>query len=680
MALVTNAQGGFTASVLNTLHGPGTGTLVNSVLANASSCASTADAISSDSTNCPAPLLDVGTIPATGTLVSTAVETNGGSISGTGNLTAASCGAVGLVDDLLTGTNPGLLYYGVNLSQPGDPAIAGQTSVDFNGTTGFATTATAQTFATPATFTIAGWFKTAATVADTGTILSFSGEQDPEVTNPAANAYDKYVYIDKANSQLYFMIDKGGTKKYVTVTTALAASTWYFFTASDSAATRGLSLQLDNGTAVAKTQANTADLTGYWTLGYGYGATALKGVPYSDYLNGSLSDVAIFPTVISAAEQTALYGGGTVSQSTYASDVVSDGAGSYWPLNDTGSYIYPDAVPGVTTPATTFPDATGNGNPGTPVGGATAGGSGVWSDGAGASLDGTTGYVETATAVNPQVVSESAWFKTTTSGAIMGMTSVQTNGSPAEWDRMLWVDPAGHVVYGIYPGGFEEVTSPGAYDDGAWHFVVATVGPAGQDLYVDGALVASNAAVTAPQNYVGYWHLGFAYTASWPDAPTSDYLDGSIADAAVFDSQLAAAKVNLMYRVHSQGGEYAATMAMAPTSFWTLGESPSGVCALAETTISEVTSAATICVVPAGAGACPALAATSTLSTLSDSSFALATLGSGGLGTLTTTMQPSGAIPAAAMGVHLTLPLYLALESGSWNASTTYLSESLVLE
>ena len=142
------------------------------------------------------------------------------------------------------------------------------------------------------------------------------------------------------------------------------------------------------------------------------------------------------------------------------------------------------------------------------------------------------------------------------------------------WDRQLWIDPSGHLVFGLYSpnvsGSFSEVTSIATYDNGAWHQVVATYGPAGEDLYVDGGLVASSAAGISGQNYAFYWHLGFAQTTSWPDAPASQYFNGSLAQAALYTSQLTQTQVSALYGAATTSAESTLILADSAVSYWPL--------------------------------------------------------------------------------------------------------------
>ena len=48
------------------------------------------------------------------------------------------------------------------------------------------------------------------------------------------------------------------------------------------------------------------------------------------------------------------------------------------------------------------------------------------------------------------------------------------------------MDPQGRLLFGTYTGARSFITSPASYNDGQWHHAVATLGPNGMYLYVDG--------------------------------------------------------------------------------------------------------------------------------------------------------------------------------------------------
>ncbi len=173
---------------------------------------------------------------------------------------------------------------------------------------------------------------------------------------------------------------------------------------------------------------------------------------------------------------------------------------------------------------------------------------------------------------NPTAFSTSLWFKTSTPGAIAGGTTEQSSVTVTHWDRNLWIDQAGHLVWAINDnsGALDEVSSPGVYDDGTWHQIVATYGLAGEFLYVDGALVASNVNATAGQNYPMYWHLGYAQMLGWPDANVSDYFQGSLAQAALYTTQLSQANVTALYGAATTAAESTQIQTYSPVSYWPL--------------------------------------------------------------------------------------------------------------
>ncbi|WP_439691142.1 LamG domain-containing protein [Curtobacterium sp. SP.BCo] len=160
-------------------------------------------------------------------------------------------------------------------------------------------------------------------------------------------------------------------------------------------------------------------------------------------------------------------------------------------------------------------------------------------------LNGSTSFVATPASVkNPTTFSEEVWFRTTVAGGLLiGFGSSQTAAS-GQHDRAVYLNTAGQLVFGAYNGTTQVVTSPSAYTDGKWHHVVATMSAAsGMSLYADGALVASNAAYTTPENYTGYWRIGYDTVSGWPGQPANFYFTGSMRFAAVYTSVLTPTQV-----------------------------------------------------------------------------------------------------------------------------------------
>lgn len=155
----------------------------------------------------------------------------------------------------------------------------------------------------------------------------------------------------------------------------------------------------------------------------------------------------------------------------------------------------------------------------------------------------------TASQNGPNTYSVEAWFQAsgTQSGKIVGFGNAQS-GASSSYDRHVYLDSAGRVVYGNYPNQVKVVTSPAAYRDGEWHHVVATLGAAGMRLYVDGEQVGSDPSVTTAQAYQGYWRVGGDNLNGWPGVGSHNFA-GRIDEVAVYPTALSAQQVAQHYAI-----------------------------------------------------------------------------------------------------------------------------------
>lgn len=150
----------------------------------------------------------------------------------------------------------------------------------------------------------------------------------------------------------------------------------------------------------------------------------------------------------------------------------------------------------------------------------------------------------------PGAFSEGIWFKTssTTGGRLIGYSSA-ASGNSTSYDRMLFLQADGKLVFGVDNGSQQKVVSPASYNDNQWHYAVATQSPtAGMSLYVDGVSVATNAAVTGGANFLGYWRVGTDLVWSGASTPT---LSGTLDEASVFTRALTAEEVAAQYSAGS---------------------------------------------------------------------------------------------------------------------------------
>ncbi len=224
--------------------------------------------------------------------------------------------------------------------------------------------------------------------------------------------------------------------------------------------------------------------------------------------------------------------------STYTSAVAADGPLSYWRLNDGTS--------------TTAADASGKGRTGTysgdPVRGAPSALSGDSGDKS-VVFDGLDDRVTSDHKYfDPASYTLEAWVKTTSTqgGRVIGFSSNRTSTSLTT-DRHVYYTSDGHVVFGVNQLGPKAIMSPGTYNDGQWHHVVATHDAAGITLYVDGAAVARDASVSDAAGYYGYWRVGPDNISAWPYRPASSGLAAGVDEVAVYPHALTSAEVAAHY-------------------------------------------------------------------------------------------------------------------------------------
>lgn len=150
---------------------------------------------------------------------------------------------------------------------------------------------------------------------------------------------------------------------------------------------------------------------------------------------------------------------------------------------------------------------------------------------------------------SPQNLSLEIWFRTTVAGGfLIGLNNAKT-GAGSTYDRHLYLDSTGKVVFGIYNGGTRVVTSTVSYNDGAWHHAVGTFSStSGLVLYLDGKSVGTplSGSYTA-ENNAGYWRIGYGNLGGWPGSAAPYYFNGQLGFAAVYLSVLPAATVTSHY-------------------------------------------------------------------------------------------------------------------------------------
>jgi len=618
--------------------------------------------ITSNAATCTSAPVQSGTV-GSGSANSSSVTLNeiGSSGPTAANFQVNSCGLASVAD--LSGSNKGIVYGTVTFQATGP--WAGSYGITFNNTSQ-SHISTLQSYASPGTLTEVVWFK-APVSGYGGNMIGFT-----DVFNGTPTKWDRQVWMDPTGHIVYGVYPTG--VKEVRSGATYNDGNWHMVAASYGPT--GMELWVDGRMVARNSGVHAAQAsTGYWHLGYSNSTHGWKDPPSSNYWNGQLSQVAIIPSQLSKTQILSIYTAGSSSavDATYAG--LSPTA--VWPLNDTGLTLYTGTLPGRS--GSVYQDLSGNGNTASPHGSVTQNTTGPLSAGS-ISLNGSAGtYLSTNIAyTSPGPLSEIIWFKAPVSGYggnMIGFTSKSTDAPPTEWDRQIWMDPTGHIVYGIYPGSTQEVTSPLAYNDNAWHFLVASYGPAGQELWVDGSMVASNPAVTTAQMFAGYWHLGYSNsTTGWPDPPSSDYWNGQLAQVAIIPAQLTGAQVGSLYAAGSSPTYSSQVLGLTATSYWPLTQMVSAdACSSVLASVQTVTGATTACAYPSLSGPCPALApGSNSLGNIGTRSTAVPAAHSSQ--TVTLNLQLPG-VTTELSGAHLLVTVGYLDAAGGWAASLAYQRE-----
>jgi PKD repeat protein len=377
----------------------------------------------------------------------------------------------------------------------------------------------------PDTFTAESWIKT--TTTSGGKILGFGASNTGN-----SGSYDRHVYMAN-NGQLVFGAYANAVRTVVSPK-SYNDGQWHHIAAS--LGSNGMVLSVD-GLKVASRADTTSgqQYTGYWRIG-GDNLSGWTAQPSSNYFNGAIDDVAIYPSVLSPTRVRQHYtdsgrnlAGATAPADDYGKAVYNSDPDFFWRLSETSGSAATDSGP--------------NQLSGTYDGGVTQGGAsgvGVSSDKS-ATFNGSNGAVAADNTVsNPTVYSEELWFKTNTTqgGKLIGLGSEKFGGSGG-YDRHVYMFDDGRLRFGTYTGALNVIDSAKSYNDNQWHQMVATQGADGMKLYVDNQLVGTNAQ-TGAQDYAGYWRIGGDTT--W-GGNSSNYFNGSLDEVAVYSKVLTPAEI-----------------------------------------------------------------------------------------------------------------------------------------
>jgi PKD repeat protein len=273
---------------------------------------------------------------------------------------------------------------------------------------------------------------------------------------------------------------------------------------------------------------------GSWRIG-GDNMAGWSGAPSNVNFAGGIDEVAIYPTALTQSQIAGQYtASGRTSQipprpaDEYGAAVYDDEPDLYWRLGESSGSVAVDS--GQTLNNGTYFGGNTKGQPGALPG----------VPNTAVTFSGVNGMVSSnAQFSNPTVYSLETWFKTTTilGGKLIGFGDNRT-GLSNNYDRHIYMQNDGKLVFGVWTGQMNTITTPAALNDGQWHHVVATQSGTGMNLFVEGVSVGTNPQAAA-QSYSGYWKIGGDRT--W--GSTSSYFAGTLDEAALYPQALSAGRV-----------------------------------------------------------------------------------------------------------------------------------------
>jgi len=189
----------------------------------------------------------------------------------------------------------GVYAGGPTLGVAGALSCDPSTAISLNGTSS-QVTSSANAVATPDTFSVEAWF---ATTIGGGKIIGFGSSQ----TGPSSTS-DRNVYLTDTGQVVFGVNSSGNALKTILSPSTYLDGNYHHVVATMSSA--GMVLYVDGASVGTDPNTKGKNPTGWWRVGY----DTLNGWPYQptrSFFTGSLDEVAVYPTALTAGRVAAHY-------------------------------------------------------------------------------------------------------------------------------------------------------------------------------------------------------------------------------------------------------------------------------------------------------------------------------------------------------------------------------------
>ncbi len=145
----------------------------------------------------------------------------------------------------------------------------------------------------------------------------------------------------------------------------------------------------------------------------------------------------------------------------------------------------------------------------------------------------------------------SVWFKTGTSGMILGQENGATPGSGTGWVPAIYVDTNGKIRTSCFWGGSttNQSTSSASVNDNLWHQILVTFESTSHKSYLDGVLFDTITKTQTSYSATYYYYLGSGKITSWPNAGNMT-LSGNISNFLFYNRALTAQEILINYNAN----------------------------------------------------------------------------------------------------------------------------------